>query len=146
LLSIAVLPADGPQVGADDRVLGQAEVREALEVDAVGVTQHCHERAHRAHAHRSVAPPRPTDARLDERELRRAQTYAIGLHAIRQQSGAAVLADAVDEYLFGSLGELEEYEARIRAVTRAEMQSVAHEHFDPARRVEGIVRGTGKRV
>ena len=86
------------------------------------------------------------DEPVTEQELRRAQTYAIGLHAIRQQSGAAVLADAVDAYLFGSLGELEEYEARIRAVTPAEMQSVAHEHFDPARRVEGIVRGTGKRV
>ncbi len=86
------------------------------------------------------------DEPVSEQELRRAQTYAIGLHAIRQQSGAAVLADAVDAYLFGSLGELEEYEARIRAVTPSEMQSVAREHFDPARRVEGIVRGTGKRV
>ncbi len=81
-----------------------------------------------------------------EQELRRAQRYAVGLHAIRQQSGAALLADAVDAYLFGSLNELEEYEARIRAVTPAEMQSVAEEHFDPSRRVEGIVRGTGKRV
>jgi zinc protease len=86
------------------------------------------------------------DEPVSEQELRRAQTYAIGLHAIRQQSGAAVLADAVDAYLFGSLGELEEYEARIRAVTPGEMRSVAMEHFDPSRRVEGIVRGTGKRV
>ncbi|HEY2163005.1 MAG TPA: hypothetical protein VGH04_03405, partial [Gemmatimonadaceae bacterium] len=86
------------------------------------------------------------DEPVADQELRRAQTYAIGLHAIRQQSGGAVLADAVDAYLFGSLGELEEYETRIRAVTPADMQSVAVEHFDPARRIEGIVRGTGKRV
>jgi zinc protease len=86
------------------------------------------------------------DEPVTEQELRRAQTYAVGLHAIRQQSGAAVLADVVDGYLFGSLRELDEYEARIRAVTPAAMQSVAREHFDPARRVEGLVRGTGKRV
>ena len=79
-------------------------------------------------------------------ELLRAQTYAIGIHAIRQQSGAAVLSDVVDAYLFGELSELEQYERRIRAVTPAAMQRVALEYFDPNRRVEGIVRGTGKRV
>jgi zinc protease len=86
------------------------------------------------------------DEAVTELELRRAQTYAIGLHAIRQQSGAAVLSDVVDAYLFGALAELDEYESRIRAVTAVAMQSVAVEHFDPARRVEGIVRGTGKKV
>lgn len=79
-------------------------------------------------------------------ELTRAQTYAVGLHAIRQQSGAAVLADLVDAYLFGSLGDLDEYEDCVRGVTPAAMQRVALEYFDPERRVEGLVRGTGKRV
>ena len=79
-------------------------------------------------------------------ELSRAQTYAIGIHAIRQQSGGAVLGDVVDAYLFGQLGDLDEYESRIRAVTPAAMQRVALDYFDPSRRVEGIVRGTGKRV
>ena len=83
---------------------------------------------------------------VTDEELRRAQTYAIGLHAIRQQSGAAVLGDVVDAYLFGSLRDLDEYEARVRAVTPAAMRQVAREHFNPARRVEGLVRGTGKRV
>jgi zinc protease len=83
---------------------------------------------------------------VTDEELKRAQTYAIGLHAIRQQSGAAVLADLVDAYLFGALRDLDDYEARIRAVTPSAMQLVALEHFDPARRVEGLVRGTGKRV
>ena len=86
------------------------------------------------------------DEQATDEELHRAQTYAIGLHAIRQQSGAAVLGDVVDAYLFGALRDLEEYEARIRAVTPAAMQRIAREHFDPARRVEGLVRGTGKRV
>jgi zinc protease len=79
-------------------------------------------------------------------ELARAQTYAIGSHAIRQQSGGAVLADLVEAYLLGSLRELVEYEARVRAVTAASMQRVAAEYFDPTRRVEGIVRGVGKSV
>jgi zinc protease len=83
---------------------------------------------------------------VSEEELVRAQTYAIGTHAIRQQSGGAVLADIVDAYLFGSLSELVSYEASVRAVTAASMQAVAHEFFDQRRRVEGIVRGVGKRV
>jgi predicted Zn-dependent peptidase len=57
-----------------------------------------------------------------------------------------VLGDVVDAYLFGSLRDLDEYESRIRAVTPAAMRQVAREHFNPARRVEGLVRGTGKRV
>lgn len=74
-------------------------------------------------------------------ELQRAQTYAIGTHAIRQQSGGAVLADVVDAFLFGSLSELTEYEAQVRAVTAESMQRVAKTYFDPTRRAEGIVRG-----
>lgn len=79
-------------------------------------------------------------------ELDRAKTYAIGTHAIRQQSGGAVMADVIDAYLFGSLSELVEYESRVRAVTAEAMQALADEHFDPSRRVEGIVRGVGKAV
>ncbi len=78
-------------------------------------------------------------------ELSRAQQYAIGSHAIRQQSGGAVLADLVDAYLFGSLRELQEYDERVRAVTAESMLDVADRYFDPSRRVEGIVRGTGRK-
>jgi zinc protease len=77
------------------------------------------------------------------RELEQAQTYAIGVHAIRQQSGGALLGDMVDAFLFGHLRELGEFEARVRAVTAAEMRRVAMVYFDESRRVEGIVRGTG---
>ena len=86
------------------------------------------------------------DEPVTEEELTRAQTYAIGTHAIRQQNGGAVLADMVDAFLFGSLGELASYETSIRAVTAESMQKVAVDFFDQRRRVEGIVRGVGKRV
>jgi zinc protease len=79
-------------------------------------------------------------------ELERAQMYAIGTHAIRQQSGAAVLAEMVDAWMFGTLAELEEFQSRVRAVTATGMMETAQRYFDPQRRVEGIVRGVGKVV
>ena len=84
---------------------------------------------------------------VSDEELERAKTYAIGTHAIRQESGGAVLADMVDAWLYGrGLHELEEHDARVRAVTPAAMQALARRYFDEGRRVEGIVRGTGKKV
>ncbi len=74
-------------------------------------------------------------------ELDRAKTYAIGSHAIRQQSGGAVLADIVDAWLFSDLRNLEEFDANIRRVTGESMQRAAVMYFDPSRRAEGIVRG-----
>jgi zinc protease len=79
-------------------------------------------------------------------ELERAKTYAIGTHAIRQQSGGAVMADMVDAYLFGSLSELADYDANVRAVTAASMRETAERYFDQSVRVEGVVRGVGKTV
>ena len=80
------------------------------------------------------------------RELQQAQTYAIGVHAIRQQSGGAVLADMVDAWMFGELTELREFDNRIRAVTAEQMRELAVRYFDDERRVEGIIRGVGKTV
>lgn len=75
-------------------------------------------------------------------ELQRAQTYAVGAHAIRRQSGASVLGEMIDAWLFGrGLGELEEHDARVLAVTPAAVLDVARRYFDPARVVEGVVRG-----
>lgn len=79
-------------------------------------------------------------------ELQRAQTYAIGVHQIRQQSGGAVLGEIVDAWLFGSLQELEEFEERVRAVNVAAIRATARRYLDPDRRVEGIVRGVPKTV
>lgn len=79
-------------------------------------------------------------------ELARAQTYAVGTHQIRQQSGGAVLGEMVDAWMFGALQELDEYESRVRAVTAEGIRVTAHKYLDPRRRVEGIVRGVGKVV
>ncbi|MFL5583053.1 MAG: M16 family metallopeptidase [Gemmatimonadaceae bacterium] len=80
-------------------------------------------------------------------ELARAKTYAIGTHAIRQQSGGAVLADIVDAWLLGAgLGELAAYESSIASVSAEAIQRLAQRYFDPERRVEGIVRGVGRTV
>ena len=80
------------------------------------------------------------------KELEQAQTYAIGTHAIRQQSGGAVLGEIVDAYLFGGLHELAEFERRVRGVTAEEMRAIARAYFDESRRVEGIIRGVGRTV
>jgi zinc protease len=86
------------------------------------------------------------DELVTTRELQQAQTYAIGVHAIRQQSGGAVLADMVDAWMFGSLTELREFDTRVRAVTAEDMRQVAVAYFSEERRVEGIVRGVGRKV
>ncbi len=76
-------------------------------------------------------------------ELARAQTYALGTHAIARQGGGAVLGDVLDAWQAGEgLGELDAFEARVRAVTTDDVRAFAAEHFDPARRAEGVVRGT----
>jgi zinc protease len=80
------------------------------------------------------------------KELLQAQTYAIGTHAIRQQSGGAVLGDMVDAWMFGRLAELQEFDARVLAVTAGQMRSIARDYFEESRRVEGIIRGVGKTV
>jgi zinc protease len=80
------------------------------------------------------------------KELEQAQTYAIGTHAIRQQSGGAVLGDMVDAYLFGELRELMEFDSRVRGVTAEQMRTIARTYFDESRRVEGMIRGVGRAV
>jgi len=79
-------------------------------------------------------------------ELERAQTYAIGVYAIQQQSGSSVLSDVIDAWLFGKLSDLETFEGNVRAVTATRMQQLAKRYFDPERRVEGIIRGVGRAV
>ena len=87
------------------------------------------------------------EAEVSAEELDRAKTYALGTRAIRQESGAAVLGDLVDAWLYGDgLHELAEYEARVRAVTGTAMREAAERYFVEDRRVEGIVRGVPKTV
>ncbi|HWE41417.1 MAG TPA: pitrilysin family protein, partial [Gemmatimonadaceae bacterium] len=74
-------------------------------------------------------------------ELHRAKRYAIGTHAIRQESSSAVLGDVLDAWTFGTLAELGEFERKVESVTATRMLEVAQRYFDASRRVEGIVRG-----
>jgi zinc protease len=83
---------------------------------------------------------------VTDEELQRAQTYAVGVHQIRQQSGGAVLGELVEAWMFGSLHELEDYETRVRSVTASGILETARRYFAAGRRVEGIVRGVGKSV
>jgi zinc protease len=84
---------------------------------------------------------------VTDEELTRAKNYSIGSHAIRQESGAAVLGEMLDAWMYGSgLRELLEYETSIANVTAADILSLAREFFVRDRHVEGIVRGIGKTV
>ncbi|MEO8194189.1 MAG: pitrilysin family protein [Gemmatimonadales bacterium] len=84
---------------------------------------------------------------VTEAELARAKRYTIGAHAISQESGAAVLGQMLDAFMFGAgLSELAEHDTRVNAVSADDIQKVAREMFDPARRVEGVVRGVEKVV
>ena len=75
-------------------------------------------------------------------ELDRAKEYAVGSHAIRRETGAALLAEMMDAWLFGKLSEPDELESRIRSVTREDVRRLAAACFDPSQRAEGIVRGS----
>jgi zinc protease len=109
-------------------------------------------------AYIATSPEQETDARdgllaefsrlreepVTEDELERAKTYALGVHAIRQQSGSSVLTDVFEAWLLGELRNLAEFEARILRVTPESALQLAQTYFDIPRRVEGIVRGAGK--
>ena len=85
------------------------------------------------------------DAPVGSEELERARTYAIGMHALRQESAGAQLGDMVDAWASGEgLAELDEEVPQIRAVTATDVQRVVQEWIDPARRVEAIVRGVSR--
>ena len=76
-------------------------------------------------------------------ELERARTYAIGMHALSQESAASQLGDMVDAWCSGvGLGELEDEVPELQAVTAAQVQSIVRVWCDPARRAEAVVRGT----
>ena len=84
------------------------------------------------------------EAEVSPEELTQAKSYALGTHAIRQQSGGAVLSELVDAWLVGTgLEELDEFEERVLAVSAWEMRELAERYFDEGRLVEGIVRGVG---
>jgi zinc protease len=84
---------------------------------------------------------------VTEAELAQAKEYAIGTHAIRSQSGSALLGELIDAWLFGrGLDEIDEHDARIRRVSASDMQEVATRYFVESTLVQSVIRGTGRRV
>ncbi|HXD51345.1 MAG TPA: insulinase family protein, partial [Burkholderiales bacterium] len=80
-------------------------------------------------------------------ELSRAKEYVVGSHAIAQESGGAQLGEMLDAWMFGEgLHELLDHDHQVRRVTAEQMRELARKYFDPEKRVEGIVRGTGRTV
>ena len=78
-------------------------------------------------------------------ELERARTYAIGMHALRQESAGAQLGDMVDAWCAGDgLQELADEVRQLRAVSAEDLQDVVRVWCDPSRRVEAVVRGVPK--
>ncbi len=81
---------------------------------------------------------------VSETELRQAVSYLAGQAEVNRQSGGAVAAEILEAWVAGTgLGELQDPAAAYRAVTADDVLRVAQRSLDPARRVEGVVRGTG---
>ncbi len=85
------------------------------------------------------------DAPVGEVELERARTYAIGMHALRQESAAAQLGDMVDAWCLGDgLAELDDEVAALEGVSADDVQAIVRRWCDPSLRVEAILRGVAK--
>jgi zinc protease len=84
------------------------------------------------------------DVPVDEEELARAKRYTIGAWQIRGQTNTAQLGDLSGALLLGGgLEDIRAFEQRIQAVTPNSIQAAVQRWFDPARVVEGVVRGSG---
>ncbi len=85
------------------------------------------------------------EAPVGAEELERARTYAIGMHALQQESASAQLGEMVDAWCVGDgLSELDDEVPKLRAVTADDVQQVVRRWCEPDRRVEAVVRGTAK--
>ncbi|MGH7443983.1 MAG: M16 family metallopeptidase [Longimicrobiales bacterium] len=82
------------------------------------------------------------DEPIDDAEIERARRYAIGARRIRRQTNTAHLNDLMDALLLGrGVAELRDYEQRIAALDSETLRTAAERWLDPARLVEGVVRG-----
>jgi zinc protease len=81
---------------------------------------------------------------VGDAELRQAVNYLAGQAEVSRQSAGAVAGEILEAWLSGTgLHELADPGARFHAVTAEDVLRVAAEHLVPARRAEGVVRGTG---
>jgi len=83
------------------------------------------------------------DGPMADEELARARAYAAGQVAIRRQHAGAVAAELADAWVQGRIEGVALEEDRFRAVREADLRRIARDAFDPARRAEFVVRGTG---
>ncbi len=84
---------------------------------------------------------------VSEEELARAKDFVVGSHSISRESGASLLGEMLDAWLFGTgLHELDEYERRVRGVTSEGLQTVASRFFRRDHLVEAVVRGITRTV
>lgn len=79
-----------------------------------------------------------------EGELRQAVSYLAGQAEVSRQNASAVASEILDcWFAAGSLEEMSDPGAPFRAVTTDDIQRLARTFLDPARRAEGLVRGSG---
>ncbi|HEU5304741.1 MAG TPA: pitrilysin family protein [Gemmatimonadales bacterium] len=77
-------------------------------------------------------------------ELSQAVSYLAGQAEVARQSGSVLAGEILEAWLIGNgLSDLENPGARYRAVSAADVLVVAERCLQPARKVEGVVRGTG---
>jgi len=80
---------------------------------------------------------------VSEAELSQSVNYLAGQAEVSRQSSAALAGEMLEAWLIGNgLGDLENPGSAFRAVTAEELLAVA-DCYLRARRVEGVVRGTG---
>jgi zinc protease len=102
------------------------------------------EREEEAREQMLVELERFTREPVAEAELRQAVSYLAGQAEVSRQNAAAVAGEILECWVAaGSLEEMADPGAPFRAVTAEEVQRLAASSLDPARRVEGVVRGTG---
>jgi zinc protease len=86
---------------------------------------------------------RVADDPMPDEELERARAYAAGQVAIRRQHAGAVAAELASAWVQDRLDRFAAEEERFRAVRDGDLRRIARSAFDPARRAECVVRGTG---
>jgi zinc protease len=83
---------------------------------------------------------------VSEVELAQAVNYLAGQAEVSRQSAGSLAGEMLEAWLVGDgLADLEDPASAYRAVTPEDVLRVALENLDPARRAEGVVRGSGIR-
>jgi zinc protease len=101
------------------------------------------EREEEARQEMLVELERFTREPVADAELRQAVNYLAGQAAVSRQNGGAVAGEILEAWLAGNgLEELADPAAPFRAVEADDVLRVAAS-LDPARKAEGVVRGTG---